>query len=107
MLDTRGEIRRILYRSMVLEMKTEKQAEIAIRDSVLALGLPFVLAQATFLPGRGRYAETVVLFDGQPLHVELLAALPIFVRIAVDQHIDFGNGWKSQHRYERRKRCRT
>ena len=72
MTDARGEIRRILYRAMNPEMETEKQTQEAIRDSVLALGLHFVMAQVTFLPGRGRYAEAVVLFDSQPLHVELL-----------------------------------
>src|SRR5260370_20114004 len=39
--------------------------------------------------------------------VELLATLPIVVCVAIRQHVDFGTGWKSQHRYERRKRRRA
>ena len=34
----------------------------------------FFLAQVVFLPGRGRYAETVVLAGGQPMHEELFTS---------------------------------
>ena len=75
MPDHRGDIRRLIYRTMNLCVKTEREAEAEIQSGILALGLAFVVARVAFLPGKGRWAEATALVNGQPLCVELLACI--------------------------------
>jgi hypothetical protein len=65
-------MRRILYRATNSRLKTEGEAEEEIRNSILALGLPFLAAHATFLAGKGPWLEVTALVNGEPLCVELL-----------------------------------